>query len=261
MNREFLQSGTPRILLDYPVEALAAIVLRHLGGGYLAPERRDIERYPALCLNWVADFRATFDCVDENAQPIGVVFRANPFSKNGKDLDAPEEGEVNYPLFAIWRSNNTHQPFTVQADTNRIKVMWAWVLQANKNTERIWPLLTHFDWNFRRAIDGIKRCKADRELLKAAGISDICRETWTSENGYKGPAGHLLYPTVVGSFEFQFYWQRTEFTLGLNLEPFNHAYVEYFLRSRIGDGSLTDTRLSPPLMSRFSTLPTVPGVS
>ncbi len=245
MNKEFRESGYPRILVDHPIEALVAIVLRHLGGGYLAPDRRNIDRYPQLCIDWLEDFRHTFQ--DPDIYPIRTAFRANPFTKGGRELDGPREGEANYPLFAMWRKTNDWKQFTVQADSNRVTVEWAWILPPHEDVERNWPILTHFDFNLRRCIDGIKQSKEDRDLLKAAGVADICREKWVTEQGFKGPANRAIFPTLTGSFDFQYYWQRTEYTLGLDLPAFNRLYAEYFLLSRREDGTIVETRLNPRL--------------
>lgn len=257
MNAAFNADGHPRVLVDYPVEALLAIIIRHIGGGYLAPERRDIERYPALCINWLEDFRATFN--NDKTYPIQTVFRANPFGNNGKSLEAVQAGEANWPLFAMWRSGNEWTPFTVTDDQNRITVNFVWVMPPHRDVEVNWALLTHMDFHLRRVIDGIKRCKEDRDLLKAAGISDICREGWKSEQSYKGPAQRVIYPSLTGAITFRYYWKRTEYQMGLDLPVFNAAYAEYFLRTKRSSGDFQDTRFLPALLTSWQPDPPPPA--
>lgn len=243
--------ASPRKLVDIPIEAFAAIVVRHLGDGYIAP------RAPAICEGWVADFKATFN--NPTTRPIETVFKADPRTGPQKFFDAVREGEASWPLFAIWRAKNQWSQHTVNVDKNRVTVKFCWVLPPHEDIERNWPLLTTFDFHLRRILKGTFRCAEDRELLKSASVGDLATpwQTYQTDQGYMGPAGKTIYPTLTGSFQFDTYWARTEENLGLTLEAFNQMYVNYTLRARKESGSMDDVRLMPPLSSAAN--PILPG--
>ncbi len=243
--------ASPRTLIDVPIEAFAAIVVRHLGADYIAP------RAPAICEGWVADFKQTFD--NPGTRPIETVFKADPMMGPQKFFDAVREGEASWPLFAIWRTGNQWSQWTNGVDKNRVTVKFCWVLPPHENTERNWPLLTVFDFHLRRILKGTFRCAEDRELLKAASVMDLATpwQTYTTEQGYKGPGGKVLYPTLSGSFQFDIYWAKSEENYGLLLPAFNRLYVNYTLRARKESGSMYDVRLMPPLSSAAD--PILPG--
>lgn len=228
---------------DWQIVAWTAIIVRHLGGGYIAP------RYPALCQDWLENFRETF--ANPETRPIETVFNANPFGGSGALLDVVKEGDVSWPLFAIWRDKTSRRRHTASVDRCRTTVKWLWMLPGNSETERIWPLLNEFDEQMRRVIAEVQRCPDDRNLLRAARIGDYARtyQTYTSEAGYKGPHGQTIFPTLSGAFDYDHYWENSEAGWGLVLEAFNQAYFTYLLRGKIESGSLVDTRLTPPLES------------
>lgn len=232
---------------DWQVVALTAIIVRHLGGDYVPP------RYPALCADWVASFRTTF--ANPETRPIETVFNANPIGGSGALLDVVKEGDVSWPLFAMWREKNTRKRHTAGIDRVRVFIKWLWMMPANSETERIWPLLNEFDENMRRVIAEVNRTPEDRNLLRAARIGDFGRadQTYSSEQGYKGPGNHTIFPTLSGQFEYDCYWANTEASWGLQLQAFNQAYMTYLVRGRKESGSMWDTRLTPPLESSATT--------
>ncbi len=243
----------PRIITDLPIEAYAAIIVRHLGDGYFEP------RFPKLADGdgWVKNFKATFD--NPCTKPIETVFRANPLTGPNNVFDGVQSGEVSWPLFAIWRSRNHWKRYTNAADQNLVTLEFCWVLPPHSQTERNWPLLTEFDFHLRRVLRGIYRCTQDKELLSAALVRDFTFpwQTYETELGYKGPAGKALHPTLTGRFQFDIFWEKTQYNHGLILEAFNFAYANYFLRYRKESGSMDDARLNPPLSSLAKLL--VPG--
>lgn len=238
---------SPRVVIDYQVEAFAAIITRHLGDGYIAP------REPKLCEGWVADFKRTFD--NPGTRPIQTVFRADPMQ--GKNFDAVKEGESSWPLFAIWRSKNVRRPHTVGVDRTTMTFKFMWVLPPHSETERIWPLLQQFDEHLRRVLTNTQRCTDDRRLLDAALLRDFALgwQQYESEMGYMGPSQQIIYPTLSGKFEVEQFWERTDSNLGLELPAFQYAYFDYLLRHRLESGSLDDARLNPQLASRSGLVP------
>ncbi len=255
MNPATDKSTSPRRLLDEPVEAFAAIVLRYLGGGYVAP------RQPKIAEGWVADFQETFS--NHTILPIQTVFRANPFKKGGKKFDAIPEGEASWPVFAIWRSRNAWKQFTVGSDANTVNINFAWALPGSANVERNWALLTHFDHHFRRVLKGIYRDEETKALLNAALVRDYMLpwQSYQTDQDFDGPAQRAIYPTLTGTFQFSTYWGRTEENLGLIHPAFNRAYFEYLLRHRKESGSMEDTRLNPSLISGADPIPPDQGAT
>ncbi|OPZ10340.1 MAG: hypothetical protein BWZ07_02710 [Alphaproteobacteria bacterium ADurb.BinA280] len=238
---------SPRIVLDYQIEALAAIILRHLGDGYIAPIQ------PKICEGWVADFQRTYD--NPQTRPIQTLFRADPMK--GKNFDAVKEGEASWPLFAIWRSKNVRRPHTAGVDKNTMTVKFMWVLPPHSETERIWPLLQQFDEHLRRVLTNTFRCVDDRRLLDAALLRDFALgwQAYETEMGYMGPSQQMIYPCLAGSFQAEQFWPRTVDNLGMDLPAFHHAYFEYLLRHRLESGSIDDARLNPELASRSGLVP------
>lgn len=255
MNPRVESEASPRVLVDAPVEAFAAIVLRYLGGGFTAP------RQPKIAEGWVADFRATF--ANHTINPIETVFRANPFANGGEKFDAVPEGEASWPLFAIWRRRNQWKQHTNGVDANLVTIEFAWVMPPNRNTEQLWPLLTVFDHHFRRVLKGLYRDKETMTLLNEALVRDYVLpwQSYSTEQDFAGPAKRAIYPTLRGSFQFQTYWARTEENLGLIHPAFNRAYFEYLLRHRKESGSMEDVRLNPSLISAADPIPPDEGAT
>lgn len=242
-------NASPRLLIDHPIEAFGAIILRHLGGGYTAPLT------PKIGEGWVADFRRTFD--NAETKPIETLFRADPKLGPKDHFQAVEEGEASWPLFAIWRKSNKWDQHTIGVDKNRVTVAYVWVLPPSANTERNWPLLSVFDNHMRRVLRAIYFCKEDKDLLTAALVRDFALpwQSYTSRQGYEGPGGKTLYPTLAGEFQFDTFWERTADNHGMVYPAFNAAYTTYVLRGRDGSGNLTDTRLIPELASLAYPIP------
>jgi len=239
--RSLLAPGSQ--IYDWQIVAWTAIIVRHLGGGYVPP------RFPALCESWLENFRVTF--ANPETRPIETVFNANPFGGSGALLDVVKEGDVSWPLFAIWRDRTNSKRHTASVDRRRTTVKWLWMLPGQSETERLWPLLGEFDEQMRRVIAEVQRCPEDRNLLRAARIGDYARayQTYQSEEGYRGPNGQTIFPTLTGSFEYDSYWSNSEAGWGLLLDAFNGAYFDYLLRGKTESGSLVDTRMTPPLES------------
>lgn len=238
---------SPRIVLDYQVEAFAAIILRHLGDGYVAP------REPKICEGWVADFRRTFE--NPETKPIETLFRADPMK--GKNFDAVKEGQASWPLFAIWRSKNVRKQHTMGVDKTTMTIKFMWILPPHSETERNWPLLQQFDEHLRRVLISTSRCTEDKRLLDAAYIRDQCLNwnTYEAEFGYFGPSQQIVYPAMSGQFQVEQFWERTVANLGMEIPAFHHAYFEYLLRHRLESGSMIDARLHPQLASRTDIVP------
>jgi hypothetical protein len=247
------RGAAPRLVRDLAIDAYAAIIVRHLGDGYIAP------RYPELCEGWVQDFKATFD--NRETKPIETVFRADPMKGPNKVFDSPKEGEVSWPLFCIWRRRTQTKRFTVAVDQKRVTVEFAWVLPPHSETERIWPLLSKFDEHLWRVLRALFRVPQDKELLNAALVRDYALpwQTYETEQGFFGPGGQNLYPTLTGRWQYDVYWERTEYNHGLIHEAFNRAYFNYFIRYRKESGSMDDARLNPPLSSGVNLIPPAEG--
>lgn len=257
----------PRIVLDVPIEAFAAIVLRRLGDGYSPP------RTPDLVGGWVDDFRRTFDgCISSPAEtggeceggtkPIASVFRANPMVGPGNSFQAVPHGEGSYPLFAIWRDQNQWAQFTNGTDRNRVTVGFCWALPANNETQRMWPLLTQFDFLLRRVLKNIYWDVETKALLNAALVRDYVNpwQTYRSKPGHSGAQGQAIYLTLTGEFQFDTYWERTPQNHGYTYQGFNAAYFTYLLRGRGESGSIQDSRLHPELASAAFPISQAEGV-
>jgi len=241
MNPAAMATASPRLLLDYPIEAFAAIVLRYLGDGYIPPKS------PALCEGWVEDYKRTIN--DPTSRPIESILRADPGPKG--EFESVPEGHASWPLFAIWRANNAWQQHTVGVDKCRVLVRFIWALPRHSETERLWPLLGVFDFYLRRILMNLYRDPESKRLLNAALVRDYALpwQSYRTEQGGKGPGNQALYLTLSGQFEFDTYWERTIQALDITPPDFNAAYFSYLLQYRKESGSIADARLIPELAS------------
>lgn len=231
-------------LLDVPVEALAQVVMRHLGLGLPCAQA------PAICRSWLTDFRDTLG--DPKIKPIQTLYRAHPF--RGR---TPFEGQASYPMFAIWRSKAAWKWFTNATDEEAAAALFMWVLPSEVDTERVWPLLEHFGALVRRVFEHAPEELDDYEILSAAGVTEWAVEL-KMEMGFAGPggigggsggvaSGQLLFPTLSGAFTFKSHWTRNEHNLGLEPLPiFDEVLTNYMLKGVGQDGDV-DPIINPIL--------------
>jgi len=212
-------------LLDMPVEALAQIVMRHLGLG------KPCQQAPEICRTWLDDFRDTIGL--PKTYPIATLYRAHPFKGH-----TPLEGQASYPLFAIWRSKNAWKWFTNDTDECTAAAMFLWVLPSEVQTDKIWPLFSEFSALMRRVFEHAPEELDDCELIERAGISEYGVEI-KNEIAFAGPGkpGQVLFPTLTGAFTFKTHWKRSERNLGLEALPrFHEVYINYLLKGVGSDG-------------------------
>lgn len=220
-------------LYDPAVDALISIIYRRLGEG-VSPISA-----PALCKTWLRDFRDTIQ--DQTMRPINTLYRAHPF--RGKTVF---EGQSSYPLFALWRDSSDWKNFTADTDENMSIFSFMWVLPPEKETERMWPLLQHFISNLRRVLENAPEDPEDATLLllNDGPHNEPNRMALISEYGveiksrfvFQGPGEQLLYPTLVGTFAVKQNWERNVHNLGLRLERFREAFINYHLKDPRNDG-------------------------
>ena len=232
-------------VFDPALDVLLSIIYRRLGEG-ISPVRA-----PALVRTWLQGFRDTIG--DQNIRPILTTYRAHPF--RGK---TPFVGQASYPLFALWRDTSDWKNYTHDTDENMSVFSFMWVLDSQVETERIWPLFQLFTFHLRRVFEHAPEDPDDAPLLlrndgthnapeKMALISEYAVEIKT-RNVFQGPSEQALYPTLVGSFIVKQNWERSEHNLGLQLERFREALLNYHLKDPKNDGDWSPS-INPILQS------------
>ena len=216
------------VITDAPVDAMRAFLQARLNGHATFP----------------GNVRETLCIEDSACLPVNATYACDPFTVDGF-ADAVASGNSAFPILGVFRSDEKWSEWTWEQDKSRSTLNLRWILPADQNADRTWPLLREFVRLTRILIQALSPNfpvdatseyhagrAADRATLTAVGVFGLAEELFDATYAYDGPGNQALYPTLTLKMDFHCreQWDPS------SLEDFTSFEGKYHLKGTGSDG-------------------------
>lgn len=234
-------------IVDAPVDAVRAFLQERLNGH----------------ATFSAGVRDTLLIADGDCQAVNATYPCDPFTPGGF-ADAVASGNSAFPILGVFRADEEWSEWTWEQDKSKSTLVLRWILPADPNADRAWPLLRQFVRLTRILIQALSpnipveatseyhaERAADRAALLAVGIWSLGDEMFKATYAYDGPNKQAAYPTVTLRMDFHCkeQWDPSHLANWTSFEG------KYHLKGNGDDGDL-DPTINPLVHARTPVSPT-----